>query len=113
MSSLITPLHNNILVKLKEHEKQTSSGLILVQTENKAIQEGFIVALPESSDNIKVKVGDRILFAQHAGTKITVDGELFLIMEYEEILALLPPEEAKPKVERKQVTIDHFSGFVA
>jgi chaperonin GroES len=85
----IYPLHKNVLIKLKEVDKQTKSGLILVnKSEEAKIQEGLVHALSNDPD-VKLKVGDRVLFGQHAGVKIEVEGLVYLVLDYEEVIATI------------------------
>jgi chaperonin GroES len=46
---------------------------------------------------LDVKAGDRVLFGKYAGSEITIDGELYLIMREEEVLGLLAKSSKRVK----------------
>ena len=91
----VRPLGDRVLVKRIEAEEKTKGGIVLPDTAKEKPKEGEIVAVGEGKmlDNGKraapqVKVGDRILFTSYAGTEVKIEGEDFLIMREEDILAI-------------------------
>lgn len=98
---MIKPLHSNLVVKLKEKSNMTKSGLVIIDSssENK-IQDGIVEFLPEN-DDIKLKVGDRVLFSQHAGTLIEIEKVKYLVLDYQEVIAILnkESEEELPRID--------------
>lgn len=93
----VKPIGANILVKPVSQEKTTMSGLVLPDTVDKEKpQRGEVVALGTgriSNDGKKqefnVKVGDVVLFKKYSPDEIEVDGEDYLIMDEEAILAIV------------------------
>ena len=93
----IRPLSNRVLVKRLEEEMQkTAGGIIVPDTAKEKPQRGKIVAvgpgrLTDEGERIKVevKVGDEILFGKWSGSEITIDGEEYLFMKDNDILAVL------------------------
>lgn len=93
----IKPLSNRVLVKRVEEEMQTTAGGIIVpDTAKEKPQRGKVVAvgpgrLSEDGTRIKVdvKAGDEILFGKWSGSEITIDGEEYLFMKDDDILAIL------------------------
>jgi chaperonin GroES len=92
----VRPLHDKVLVKVQEAEEKTKGGIIIPETAAEKPQEGKVVAvgtgiiLPDG--NIKpldVKKGDKILFGNYGVQQITVDGEEFLIVSEDAILAVV------------------------
>ncbi len=90
------PLHDRILVKRIEEGEQKVGGIIIPDTAKEKPQQGKVVAV--GSGKIKddgkritldVKEGDTILFGKYSGQEIKLDGEEFLIMREEEVLAVL------------------------
>jgi len=90
------PLHDRILVKRIEEGEQKVGGIIIPDTAKEKPQQGKVVAV--GSGKIKddgtritldVKDGDTILFGKYSGQEIKLDGEEFLIMREEEVLAVL------------------------
>lgn len=90
MTDKIKPLGDNVLVKMKKQEKKTQSGIVLPDTaDDEKPQIGEVVAVGEDSKKIKVKAGDKIIFAKYSGTEIKIDNEEYLILKSEDILAVV------------------------
>ena len=92
----ITPLGDRIVVKRLEAQERTKGGVYLPDTAKEKPQEGKVVAvgsgrLLDSGERAKpqVKKGDRVIFASYGGTEVTVDGEEVLILNEEDILAVV------------------------
>lgn len=85
----IQPLGENILVKMIKPDTKTKSGIVLPETASEdRPQEGKVEAIGDS-DKIKVKRGQKIIFAKYSGTKIKIGGEECLIIKNEDILAVV------------------------
>ena len=91
----VKPLGDRVLVKRLEAEEKTKGGILLPDTAKEKPKEGEVVAVGEGKmlDNGKratpqVKAGDRVLFSSYAGTEVKLDGEDFLILREEDILAI-------------------------
>jgi chaperonin GroES len=93
----IKPLANRVLVKRLEEEMQkTAGGIIVPDTAKEKPQRGKVVAvgpgrMSEDGKRIKVEVkaGDEILFGKWSGSEITIDGDEYLFMKDDDILAIL------------------------
>ncbi|HSK09889.1 MAG TPA: co-chaperone GroES [Vicinamibacterales bacterium] len=90
------PLHDRILVKRLEEGEQKVGGIIIPDTAKEKPQQGKVVAVGNGKVkddgtriNLDVKDGDTILFGKYSGQEIKLDGEEFLIMREEEVLAIL------------------------
>lgn len=85
---VIEPLGARVLVKVLEPENKTPSGLVLPETAREKPQEGRIEAVGTPDElTYDLKVGDRVLFAKYSGTEIKLDGEDYLILNEDDILA--------------------------
>lgn len=97
MSKLnIQPLHDRVVVKAKEAEEKTKSGLYLPDTAKEKPIEGTIVAVGTGKTTedgkvlpLTVKVGDKVLYGKYSGTEVTVDGEEYLMMRESDIFAII------------------------
>jgi len=90
MNSKITPLGDNVLVKMKKQEKKTKSGIVLPDTaDDEKPQIGEVVSVGDDEKKIKVKAGQNIIFAKYTGTEIKLDNEEYLILKSEDILAVV------------------------
>jgi chaperonin GroES len=83
----IQPINNNLLIKLDEvKEDKTSGGIIIPDTAKEKSQEGEVIAIPADSDS-GLSVGDRVIYKSFSGTEITFEGEKYLIVPSDDILA--------------------------
>jgi chaperonin GroES len=92
----IRPLHDRVVVKRKEEERTTASGIVIPDSAAEKPAEGVILAVGtgKKDDNGKsialdVKVGDKVLFKSYGGTPVKVDGEELLVMTEDDILAII------------------------
>lgn len=89
MTTKVQPLGENILVKPEKPAKKTNSGIYLPENASeKQPQEGKVVAVGDSKE-IKVKKGQKVIFRKYSGTEIDIDGEEYLIVKAEDILAVI------------------------
>ncbi len=84
----IEPLGARVVIKPLEQETKTASGLFIPESAKEKPQTGQVVAVGDDEE-IKLKVGDRILFAKYTGTEFKLDGQDYLLMEYSDVLARL------------------------
>jgi chaperonin GroES len=92
----VKPLYDRILVKRLETVEKTKGGIIIPDTAKEKPQEGKIMALGKgklledgSIRPLDVKVGDKVLFSKYGGTDINIEGEDYLILREEDILAIV------------------------
>lgn len=92
----LKPLHDRVLVKRLEEEEKTKGGIIIPDTAKEKPIKGEVVAVGpgktnDKGDKIKLSVdkGDKVLFNKYAGTEIKVDGDEFLVMREDDILAII------------------------
>ena len=96
MGEKVRPLHDRILVKQLEEEDRTAGGIIIPDTAKEKPHQGKIIAVGKgrvTEDGtvkpLDVKAGDRVLFEKYAGTAVKLDGEDYMIMKEDEILAVI------------------------
>lgn len=92
----VRPLGDRILVKRVEAEEKTKGGIVLPDAAKEKPKEGIVVALGQGKlldsgerAQPQVKVDDRVLFTSYAGTEVKIDGEEFLIMGEDDVLAVV------------------------
>ena len=92
----VRPLHDRLLVKRIEETETVKGGIIIPDTAKEKPQEGEVIAVGNGKtlDNgskvaLDVKKGDKILFGKYSGTDIKVDGEEYLILREDEVLAVI------------------------
>lgn len=94
--SKIRPVGDRVVVKAAPKEEVTKSGIVIPDTAKEKPQEGTIVAvgsgrLLENGERaaLDVREGDRVLFAKYGGTEFKLDGEEYLVMKENDILAII------------------------
>ena len=87
----IKPLADRVLVEPAAAETKTSSGIIIPDTAKEKPQKGTVVAVgPGTKENpVTVKVGDQVLYGKYAGTELQHDGNDYLIMKENDLLAII------------------------
>jgi chaperonin GroES len=93
-SDTVQPLGSRVLVRLLDEDSVTASGLVIPDTAKEKGQKGEVVAVGDDEETIKVKVGDRVLFAKYAGTELSLSGQEYLLMDANDLLAVLRPAGA-------------------
>ena len=91
-----TPLGDRVLIRALEESEQKVGGIIIPDTAKEKPQQGEVVAAgpgrrKKSGERVplEVKAGDRILYGKYSGTEVNMDGQTFLILHEDEILARL------------------------
>ena len=92
----IVPLNDKLVVKRLEAEEKTAGGIVLPDTAKEKPKQGKVISLGDGKllDNGKraafqVKEGDRVLFTSYSGSEVNVDGQEYLIMTEDDILAVV------------------------
>ena len=92
----VRPLHDRIIVSRIEEGEQKVGGIIIPDTDKEKPQQGKVIAVGQGKfkddgkrQALDVKDGDTILFGKYSGQEIKIDGEEYLIMREDEVLAIL------------------------
>ncbi len=92
----VQPLADRVLIKRIEEEEQKVGGIIIPDTAKEKPQKGEVVAVgPGRLDEngkrmpMEVKPGDKVIFSKYAGTEVKIEGEEYLIMREDDILAII------------------------
>lgn len=91
----IRPLHDRVVVKRREEEKTSPGGIVIPDTAAEKPVRGEVVAVGRGKllDNgeirpLDLKVGDKVLFGKYSGTEVKVDGQEYLVMREDDIMAV-------------------------
>ena len=84
----IQPLGDRVLVKVSESESKTKGGLFIPDNAKEKTTQGTVIAIG-SSEEIKVKAGDKVLYDKYAGSSITIDDADHILLKNEDILATI------------------------
>ncbi|MEE9558633.1 MAG: co-chaperone GroES [Candidatus Brocadiales bacterium] len=92
----VKPIGEKVLIKRLDPEEKTAGGIVLPDSAKEKPQEGKVIELGEGKllkngerAKSRLKKGNRVLFTSYAGTEVTIEGEEYLIMNEEDILAII------------------------
>ena len=93
---MLKPLGNRVIIEKVEQEQTTKSGIVLTDSAKEKSNEGKIIAvgagrLLENGTRVapEVKEGDNVVFQQYAGTEVKRGDETYLILNEDDILAVI------------------------
>ena len=92
----VRPLHDRLVVRRIEEKESVKGGIIIPDTAKEKPQEGEVIAVGngkvlDSGTKVPmdVKAGDKVLFGKYSGTDIKINGEEYLILREDEVLAVI------------------------
>jgi len=93
----IRPLHDRLIVRRKEEERTTASGIVIPESASaEKPDQGVVEAVGNGKlledGNVRkldVNVGDKVLFGKYAGQAVTVDGDELLVMKEEDVMGII------------------------
>jgi chaperonin GroES len=92
----LKPLRDRLVVKQVEAEERTKSGLVLPDAAKEKPQEAKVIAVGPGRllddgtvKHLEIKNGDRVLYGKYSGTEVSIEGEDYLILREEDVLAVV------------------------
>ena len=92
----IVPLNDKIVIERLEADSKTAGGIILPDSAKEKPKQGKVISLGEGKlledgqrAPFQVKVGDRVLFSSYAGNEVNHEGQEYLIMTEDDVLAVV------------------------
>jgi chaperonin GroES len=87
----IQPLSDRVLIEPMAAEQKTASGLYIPDTAKEKPQQGKVVAVGKGNKDhdMTVKVGDTVLYGKYSGTELKLEGNDYLMMREDDILAIV------------------------
>ena len=92
---MIKPLGNRVLVKMKEGEETTKSGIILASSAKEKPQIAEVIEVGQGYkidgklEPMDVKKGDNVIVSKYAGTEVKYEGVEYIILKQDDILAIV------------------------
>lgn len=88
---MLKPLADRVVIKMKENEETTKSGIILAGANKEKPQFAEVLEVGPGTDKVKmeVKKGDKIVVSKYAGTEVKYEGEDLVIVSQNDILAVV------------------------
>ena len=100
----VRPLHDRLIIQRLDEGEQKVGGIIIPDTAKEKPQQGKVIAAGNGKVKddgkriaLDVKSGDLILFGKYSGQEIKLDGEEYLIMREDEVLAVINGNGATKK----------------
>jgi chaperonin GroES len=98
----IRPLHDRVIVQRLDDGEQKVGGIIIPDSAKEKPQQGKVIHAGAGKVNdegkrivLDVKAGDRILFGKYAGQEVKLEGDEYLIMREDDVLAVIDDQKAK------------------
>ena len=92
----IKPLGDRVLVEPIEETETKKGGIIIPDSAKEKPIEGRVKAVGKGKigddgkpAKLEVKVGDKVLYSKYGGTEIKFDGDDFLLMREDDVLAIV------------------------
>ena len=91
----LVPLADRVVLKQLEAETKTKTGIILTSSAQEKPQEAEVVAVGPGGNvdgkevTMHVKVGDKVIYSKYAGNEVKLDGEEYIIVKQNDILAVV------------------------
>ena len=91
---MLKPLVDRVVLKMTKAEETTKSGIILTESSKEKPQIAEVVAVGPGGNiegkeiEMHVKVGDKVVVSKYAGTEIKYEGEEYIIVKQNDILAI-------------------------
>ena len=92
---MIKPLGSRVLIKMKEGEQKTKSGIILAGNAQEKPQIAEVIEVgpgekvDEKIEEVVVKKGDNVIVSKYSGTEVKYEGQEYIIVKQEDILAIV------------------------
>ncbi|ETA26278.1 molecular chaperone GroES [Porphyromonas gingivalis SJD2] len=87
----IKPLADRVLVKPAAAEEKTVSGIIIPDSAKEKPLKGEVIVVGNGTkdEEMVLKAGDTVLYGKYAGTEIELEGEKYIIMRQNDVLAII------------------------
>ena len=91
----LVPLGDRVVLKQVEAEETTASGIVLPGQAQEKPQQAEVIAVGpggvvEGKEvKMEVKVGNKVIYSKYAGTEVKLDGEEYIIVKQNDILAIV------------------------
>jgi chaperonin GroES len=92
----IRPLHDRVIIRRVEEEKTSPGGIVIPDSAAEKPIKGEVIAVGNGKllENgelraLDLKVGDKVLFGKYSGTEVKVEGEDYLVMREDDVMAVI------------------------
>lgn len=92
---MLKPLNDRVIVKMTEAEEKTKSGIILSSGSKEKPQVAEVIEVGPGGEvdgnqvKMVVKKGDKVVLNKYSGTEVKYEGEDYIIVRQNDILAIV------------------------
>jgi hypothetical protein len=91
---MLKPIGDRVVIQKAQAEKTTASGIVLPESAQEKPQYAEVVAISSDIENDEKKkdslsVGDKVIYSQYAGTDVKLDDKEYIVVKYNDILAVV------------------------
>lgn len=91
----LMPLFDRVVLKAVIAEETTASGIILTGQAKEKPSQGEVIAVGPGGVvdgkeiTMQVSVGDKVIYSKYSGTEVELDGENYIVVKQNDILAVI------------------------
>ena len=91
----LKPVEDRVIVKYFETEDKTASGIVLPESSKEKTQQAEVISVgggkivDGKEGPVQVKPGDRVIYGKYSGTEIKYEGEKYLVINADDIIAIV------------------------
>ncbi|MDO4662398.1 MAG: co-chaperone GroES [Tissierellia bacterium] len=90
----LKPIGDRVVIKKLEAEKKTQSGIVLPESAQEAPQYAKVISISEDIEKDEKKKGqisvdDKVIYSKYSGTEVKLDGVEYIIVKFQDILAVV------------------------
>jgi len=82
----LRPINGHVVIRRAEAEQLTPGGIHLPDTAREGQKEGEVIAVAEDATE-EVATGDRVIYSGFSGTEISIDGEEYVVLSSDDLMA--------------------------
>lgn len=88
------PLFDRVVIDPQVEENVSHAGIVLPETSQERPQIGVVVAVGDGENfdcvksEMKVKIGDKILFQKYAGNELKLDGKVYIVLRQIDVIGV-------------------------
>jgi chaperonin GroES len=87
---MIKPVGYRILVQREDKKERTDSGLYLPETSKEKPNVGRVIAIgSEGEKKYDMVIGDRVMFSKYDGVEVTDEGNDYVLLSADSVLAII------------------------
>ena len=88
---MLKPLKDRVVIQMVEQEEKTAGGLFLPTAAQEKLQFATVLVVSEFTEekDRQVQVGDRVVFEKYTGTEVKLDGQEYIIVKEQDIIAIV------------------------